>query len=79
MLFARLAFIIAVLMLVFGTMRVLMGFHVASIEPREAREAATARYIGGKSSGEAIDQGFNTILIAVALGTLAGIARRIPK
>lgn len=74
MFFARLAHIIAVLALVFGLARIGIGFYVASIEPAEARAAATARYIGSKTSGEAIDQGIYVIILAAALGTLAGIA-----
>lgn len=76
MFFTKLARIVATLALVFGLLRVLMGGYVALIEPKEARDAAAARYIGSKSSGQAIDQGIYVILIAVALGTLTDIARK---
>lgn len=76
MFFAKLARSIAALALVFGVIRLLTGVYVASIEPQEARQAAAARYIGSKSSGQAIDQGTYAIIFAVALGTLASIARK---
>lgn len=76
MFFPKLARIVAGLALVFGLFRVLVGFYVANIEPLEAREAARVRYIGSKSTGQAIDQGVYTILFAVTLGTLASIARK---
>ncbi|MBR0827059.1 hypothetical protein JQ596_16075 [Bradyrhizobium manausense] len=74
MFFSKLARILAILALVFGLLRVLTGFVVAGIEPTEVREAARARYIGSKSSGQAIDSGIYAILFAVALGTLAEIS-----
>jgi len=76
MFFTKLARIIAILALAFGIARVSIGFYVAFIEPKEAREAAGARYIGSKSSGEAIDQGIYIILFAVALGKLAESVRK---
>lgn len=76
MFFAKLARIVAALALGFGLLRALIGFYVASIEPKEAREYARARYIGSQSAGQAIDQGIYTIIFAVTLGTLAGIARK---
>lgn len=76
MFFPNLAHILAVLALVFGVFRLSIGFYVASIEPIEAREAARARYIGSRSTGQAIDQGMYVILFATALGTLAAIARK---
>lgn len=76
MFFAKMAHGVAVLALAFGVIRLLTGAYVASIEPLEARQAAAARYIGSKSSGEAIDQGVYIILFAVTLGTLASIARK---
>ncbi|WP_069877231.1 hypothetical protein [Bosea sp. BIWAKO-01] len=79
MFFTKLARFLAGLALVFGLLRVLMGFGVATIEPKEAREAATARYIGSKTAGQAIDQGIYTILLAAALGTLAEIGFSLRK
>lgn len=79
MFFAKIARLIALLAIVLGLMRAGIGVYVASIEPREARMAATARYIGSKSSGQAIDQGIYMILFGVCLGTLAGIAFKREK
>lgn len=79
MFFAKLARFIAVLILAFGLIRTGIGIYVANIEPMDAREAARARYIGNKSSGQAIDRGIYTILFAVALGTVAGLVIRRNK
>jgi len=79
MFFTKSARILAVLALVFGLLRVVMGFSIAWIEPGEAREAARARYIGSKSTGEVIDKGIYTILVAVALGTLAEVGVSLRK
>jgi len=74
--FAKLGRIAAVLMLVFGVVRVALGLYVASIEPREAREAAQARYMGSQTSGQVINTGIYTILFAIAFGVLASISRK---
>lgn len=79
MLFPKLAHGIAILSLILGLCRVGIGFYAASIEPKEAREAARVSYIGSKTSGEAIEQGIYVILFAVVLGTLARIARNRPE
>lgn len=76
MFFVKVARLIAGLALVLGVFRLGIGLYVASIEPKEAREAARARYIGSKSSGQAIDQGIYVILFAATLGTLTAIARK---
>ena len=74
MFFAKIAKAIATLALIFGLWRVGIGVYVASIEPFAARDAARARYIGSKSSGQAIDQGIYMIAFAAALGTMASMA-----
>lgn len=76
MFYPKLAEIVAALLLLFGFFGVGMGFYVSSMEPFEARQAASARYLGSKSSGQAIDQGLYMIAAASALGTLASIARK---
>jgi hypothetical protein len=43
MFFTKTARIIAIVAIVFGLLRVLMGFSVANIEPKEEREFARAR------------------------------------
>jgi hypothetical protein len=80
MFFSKSARILAVAAIVFGLLlRILMGFTVAGIEPKEEREFARARYIGSKSTGQAIDQGIYTILFAIALGTLAEMSFQIKR
>jgi len=79
MFFTKSARILAVLALGFGLLRVMMGFSIAWTEPAEAREAARARYIGGKSTGEVIDKGIYTIFFAVVLGTLAEVSVSLRK
>jgi hypothetical protein len=77
--FTKLARILATLALALGVMRLGIGVYVASIEPKEARDAATASYIGRKTSGEAIDQGIYVILFAVGLGAITEIGRKRPE
>lgn len=76
MFYPKLAEIFAALLLLFGIWGVGMGFYISSIEPFEARQAASASYLSRKSSGQAIDQGIYMIAAASALGTLAAIARK---
>lgn len=79
MFYPRLARSLAALVLLYGLFNVLTGAYVASIEPQEAREAAQARYLSSRSSGQAIDRGFYALILAAALGTLAEIARKRPE
>ncbi len=63
-----------------GLLRAAMGFFIARyFVEREAYEAATARYLGSTTSGEAIDQGLIAIAIGVAFGLLAHIASKSSK
>lgn len=74
MLFTTLGRIVATLTLLLGIMRVALGFVVAwSADPA----AAGARYLGSSTSGEAIDRGLMTILVALALGVLTDISRNL--
>jgi hypothetical protein len=75
MFFTTIGRIAAWLLLAVGVLRVGIGFQVASIADDAQRAAATARYIGGGSSGEAIDGGFVIIGLAIALGVLCEISR----
>jgi len=79
MFFTKTARIIAIVAIVFGLFRILMGFSVANIEPKEEREFARAHFIGSKSPGQAIDSGVYTILFAIALGTLAEMSFQIRR
>ena len=72
--------LIAWTMVLFGCVRIGMGWWVATsfIEP-DAYAAATARYIGSGTTGDAIDRGLVWILVGVVVGLLAHIAGRRHK
>ena len=73
MIFSNLARLLAIAALVFGLYSVLLGFAIAT-EFLGPYEAALARYAGASSSGQLIDRGIYTTLLAIALGTLAEIS-----
>lgn len=57
--------VIAVVVLLWGAIRLSMGLYVAVV--LDGSRAATARYLGTGTSGEAIDQGIYRITFAVML------------
>lgn len=60
-----------------GSLRVAIGFYVASLyDDQAAYQAAASRYLGSAGSGEAIDQGLIAIGVGIGFGLLARIARR---
>ena len=67
------------LALIFGALRVGIGFFVASIDDPAARVAAASRYLGSATSGEAIDQGIKVVLFGLVLGILVKIGRSMSK
>ena len=71
MIFTHLCRAAAVLAALFGILRLVLGFMIASghLSPE-----ALARYTTASSSGEVIDQGLLVILAAIVLGTLAEIS-----
>ena len=74
--FTNLARVIAVLALVLGVLRVLMGLSVATglvIEPEPGR------YLGSDSSGQAVDEGIYYIVVAALLGMVAEISRAVSR
>lgn len=77
MLFSHGARVIAILGVILGALRVLMGLSIAfgwgGLSPDDL-----SRYTTAATTGEVIDKGIYTILAAVALGTLAeiGLAKR---
>jgi hypothetical protein len=77
MFFSHVARVVAVLGLVLGTLRVLMGLIIAN-EWMGISAADLGRYTTAATTGKVIDQGIYAILGAVALGTLAeiGLANR---
>ncbi len=77
--FTKLARILAILALAYGVTGLGIGIYVGSIEPKEERDVATARYIGRKTSGEAIDKAIYVIFLAVGLGAITEIGRKRPE
>jgi hypothetical protein len=73
MFFSKLARLIAIVAFVLGLFGILLGIAIA-MELVGPYEAALARYTGSLSSGQVIVGGIFTIVIAVALGTLAEIS-----
>ena len=74
MIFSKLARLLAIVGLGFGVLRVLMGYAIATGQVGPYADAL-ARYAPGyASSGQVIDKGLYTILVAIALGTLAKIS-----
>lgn len=71
--------IAAWLLLIFGALRVGVGFFVAGIENAEDRAVAAARYLGSTTSGEAIDQGLMVALCGIVLGVLVRIGQAAAK
>ena len=76
MFYTHLAKIASAIILFLGTSRVLLGFIVISSD--DSKQSA-ALFLGRHTSGEAIDQGFFYILIALALGVLTEISIAIHK
>lgn len=72
MFFTYLTRIVSILAFAFGILEVLLGLAIANgvIGPYEG---ALARYTTASSSGQVIDRGIYTILVSIALGTLAEI------
>ena len=69
--------IIAWLTMIYGGLRIGVGFFVASIDDPAARASAAARYLGSGTSGEAIDQGIMVFLFGLVLGILVKIGRSV--
>ncbi|MBN15511.1 MAG: hypothetical protein CMJ15_09885 [Pelagibacterium sp.] len=74
MFFTKLGIIVARLALFLGAFRVATGLFFAF--NRDATDFA-ARYLGSKTSGQAIDQGLLMIAFAIVLGILAEISRQV--
>jgi hypothetical protein len=72
MFFTHLGRVIAILVLVLGVMRIILGVLIAN-EFIGPYEAALARYTRASSSGEVIDTGIYAVLFGVAFGILTEI------
>ena len=77
--FTHLARLFAFLGIVGGGLRVLTGLTIAGEWLGPYRETLTRYAPGSISSGEIIDRGLYTILVAVALGVLAEISFALHK
>lgn len=71
--------IVSWLAVVVGGMQLAMGFFVASQAEAETRVTMAARYLGAKTSGEAIDQSIMVFIFGVTLGVLVQIARGVRR
>lgn len=78
MFFTRLAQLVAILALLLGVSRVLLGLAIAT-ELLGPYEAALARYTNAPSSGQVIDRGIYIVLFAIGLGTLAEISASLRR
>lgn len=74
MFWTKAARVVAVIAFVLGVISVLYGVAVAT---ELAVELETGRYLGGKSSGRAIDQGILQIAFSVIVGVLSEISRSL--
>jgi len=70
MFYTKIAKFISAIILFLGMSRVLMGILVVTSENTKL----ALQYFGNKTSGEAIDQGFLFIFIAIILGLLTEIS-----
>jgi hypothetical protein len=78
MFFSKLARLFAIAAFALGLSQALLGLSI-STGALEPYEVVRARFLGSKSPGQAIDWGIYTILVAVALGTLAEISFSMRK
>ncbi|CUH41572.1 hypothetical protein RUM4293_00446 [Ruegeria atlantica] len=73
----RLGSIIAWIAVILGSIRMGMGWYVASQFPgTEENLAASKRYLATANSGDAIDQGTIILIAGVVIGLLVRIAKR---
>jgi hypothetical protein len=77
--FTKLARLFAYLGTAFGVLRVLMALTIAEEWLGPYRESLARYAPTSASSGELIDRGLYTILIAVALGVLTEISQALHK
>lgn len=75
MFFIKIGSVLAWILVVFGLMRVAMGLVIAFGTNADNYAAATKRYLGSTSSGEAIDRGAMVLVAGVVIGLLVQIAK----
>jgi ABC-type Mn2+/Zn2+ transport system permease subunit len=74
--FERAGSVIAWIAVVFGAVRVLMGFAIAFMFDLEQNAAASRRYLATANSGEAIEDGSAMFLTGIIIGLLVQIAKQ---
>jgi hypothetical protein len=80
MFFTRIGKVFAHLIFWLGLFRVAMGFFVVfGSADMESSRALASNIFGGKTTGQAIDQGFIAVVLAVALGVLCEISAKRNK
>ncbi len=79
MIFSYVARLLAILGVVIGAFRIMVGISIAQEWFAPYRESLMRYAPNATSSGEIIDRGIYTILVAVALGTLAEIGITVRK
>ena len=63
--------------LALGAIRLSLGFFVAFVfDTHESMIAASKRYLGTSTSGEAIDQGIKVLIVGLVIGLLVKIAKK---
>jgi hypothetical protein len=77
MFFSHLARILAVIGIIFGTLRIIIGVQIA--QGTLSSDALTRYAPDSSSSGEVIDKGVLVVLVSIALGTLAEISFSIRR
>ena len=76
MFFVKLGSIIAWILIAAGSVRLALGFFVALGFEGADYVAASKRYLGSTSSGEAIDQGFMWLVAGAVIGLLVKISKK---
>ncbi|MCW5720428.1 MAG: hypothetical protein KIS86_04725 [Devosia sp.] len=71
--------VVSWLAIIFGALRVGLGFFVASGADAATRAEMAARYLGSATSGQAIDAGVMTFVFGVTLGVLVKIGRSLNR
>lgn len=74
MFFAKICRLFAYVLLVLGCLKVSLGFFGASMENHRA---FARRYLGTETTGEAIDEGLYTIVVAVGFGIAWELLKRL--
>ena len=78
MFFIRTCKLLAILALLSGSFQILLGLLIAT-EAIGPYELALKHFSTAKSSGEIIDKGVRTLLVAIVLGVLAEIGTFVAK